>query len=99
MGAGDGEFLSLIEGGSDLTDDVRRKKEKRPVGVGATAVGVVVVAESGGESFPLCADGAGAEKLLSIGGSGDAGTLGFSIPISFIVAFRRSLSRRSSSSS
>lgn len=69
-------------------DDDRRKKEKRPVGVGAvTGVGGTVLTAPG------------VEKLFTIGGNGDAGDGGFSMPISFMVAARRSRSRRSSSSS
>lgn len=71
-----------------LLDEERLKKEKRfAVGVGAMGVAGVVL------TLP------GVEKLFSMGGSGEAGDGGFSIPISFMVAFKRSRSRRSSSSS
>lgn len=82
------------------TDDDRRKNENRDVGVGATAVvGVPVTADRGGESVAGAPVAAEVEKLLSIGGKGDEGVSGFSIPINFMVAFNRSRSLRSSSSS
>lgn len=75
----------------------RRKNEKRDDGVGATVVdGVVGVSVAGVVA-------SGAELLLNMtGGIGEPRgvvTAGFSIPISFMVAFSRSRSLRSSSSS
>ena len=84
----DDELMDDVSEGA-VADEERLKNEKRLVGVGATGV----VAEVADFGMSL--------KLLSMGGNGEAGAgdAGFSIPMSFIVAFRRSRSLRSSSSS
>lgn len=91
----------LREDVSELLVDVdvlRRKNEKRDEGGGGpvAVVGVLTVAVVG------AGDGCcpGLEKLLNIEGEPGMGELGgFSMPMSFMVALRRSRSRRSSSSS
>ena len=91
--------VELIDEVSELpaVEFERRKNEKRDDGVGATVVdGVDGVSVAGVVA-------SGAELLLNMtGGIGEPRgvvTAGFSIPISFMVAFSRSRSLRSSSSS
>ena len=89
------EFSELIVD----VDALRRKNEKREEGGGGpvAVTGVLLVAVTGTGVGGCCP---GLEKLFhSEGEAGTGEASGFSIPMSFIVAFRRSRSRRSSSSS